>query len=71
MRAELVVAIVVVPLDGRVLNCAVHALDLTVRPRMVGLGQPVFSVQCSMLGIVDQTHGCPWPGAHGLQTTCR
>ena len=46
MRAELVVAIVVVPLDGRVLNCAVHALDLTVRPRVVWLGQAMFNAIC-------------------------
>jgi len=35
MRAELVVAIVLVSLDGSVLNCAVHALDLTVCSRIV------------------------------------
>ena len=43
MRAELVVAIVLVSLDGSVLNCAVHALDLTVCSRIVWLGQAMFN----------------------------
>ena len=43
MRAELVVAVVLVSLDGRVLNCAVHALDLTVCSRIVWLGQAMFN----------------------------
>lgn len=41
MAAELVVAVVVVALDGRVLDRAVHPFDLTVGPRMVRLGQPM------------------------------
>jgi hypothetical protein len=39
VRPELVVAVVVVALDGRVLDRAVHPLDLTIGPRMVHLGQ--------------------------------
>jgi hypothetical protein len=41
MGAQLVVALVVVALDGRVLERAVHPLDLAVGPGVVGLGQPV------------------------------
>lgn len=33
--------VVVEALHGRVLDCAVHSLDLAVSPRMIGLGQPV------------------------------
>ncbi len=39
---ELIVSIVMVALDGVVLNRAVHALDLAVRPWMLDLGQPMF-----------------------------
>ena len=39
---ELRVAIVVVPLHGSFLDGSIHALDLPVGPRMVGLGQSVF-----------------------------
>lgn len=41
---ELLVAVVVVAFDGRVLDRAVHSLDLTVGPGMVHLGQPVLDV---------------------------
>lgn len=41
VRAQLIVAVMVEALNGGVLDRAVHALDLTVGPRMVGLGQPV------------------------------
>ena len=36
MRAELLVAFVVGTLDGRLFEGAVHALDLPIRPRVVG-----------------------------------
>lgn len=39
--AELVVAVVVIAFDGGFLDSAVHALDLAVGPRVVGLGEPV------------------------------
>ena len=38
VRAEVVMAIVVISFDGGVFNRAVHALDLSVRPRVVWLG---------------------------------
>ena len=46
MRAELVMAIVVIPFDGSVFNRAVHALDLPVRPRVVWLGQAMLNAIC-------------------------
>ena len=49
MAAELIVVVVVVALDGRVLDRAVHALDLAIRPWVVGLGRP-------MLDAVGLTH---------------
>lgn len=45
MPAEFVVALVVEALDGRLLDSAVHALDLAIRPRMPRLGQPMFDVE--------------------------
>ncbi len=39
VRPELFVGLVVVALDRGILDGAVHPLDLTVGPRMVGLGQ--------------------------------
>ena len=39
-------ALVVEAFDGRVLDGAVHPLDLAVGPRMVRLGEPVLDVVC-------------------------
>ena len=44
MAAQLGVVVVVVALDGGVLDRAVHAFDLAVGPRMIRLGQPVLDV---------------------------
>ena len=44
MPAELVMALVVEALDGRLLDGPVHPLDLTVGPRMLGLGRAVLNV---------------------------
>ena len=38
MTAELVVVVVVIPLDGRFLDGSVHALDLAVRPGVLWFG---------------------------------
>ena len=46
MHPELDVAIIVVALDGRVLDRAVHPLDLTIGPRVVRLGQTVLDPVC-------------------------
>ena len=43
MRSELLVAVVMEPFDRRVLDGAVHPLDLAVGPWVVGLGQPVLN----------------------------
>ena len=42
MAAELFVAVVVVPFDGRVLDRPVHPLDLAIGPRMVRFCEPMF-----------------------------
>lgn len=42
MGAELIVVVVVEAFDRRVLDRSVHALDLTVGPRMPGLCEPMF-----------------------------
>jgi len=42
MAAELFVAVVVVPFDGRVLDRPVHPLDLAIGPRMVRFFVPMF-----------------------------
>jgi hypothetical protein len=41
MPNELIVRFVVISFDGRVLDCPVHPLDLSIGPRMIGLGQPM------------------------------
>ena len=38
MHSELIMVFVVIPLDGSVFDCAVHPLDLSVRPWMVWFG---------------------------------
>ena len=44
MRPQLVVALIVEALDGRFLDGAVHPLDLSVSPGMVGFGKPVLDI---------------------------
>ena len=44
MRGEAREGLVVEDLDGGLFDHAVHALDLTVRPEMIGLGEPVLNV---------------------------
>ena len=48
-------------------NAPIEALHHAIRSGRAWLGQAVFNAQ----GTVGQTLGYPWPGAHGLQTTCR
>ena len=47
MVTQLVVALVVEALDGRVFDRAVHALDLPIGPRVPGLGKAVIDVVAS------------------------
>lgn len=44
MRSQLRVRFIEVALNGRFLDCAVHALDLAIGPRMLGLGQPMIDI---------------------------
>ena len=46
MAAQLVVVFVMILLDGCVLDCAVHSLDLTVRPWMVWLSEAMLDPVC-------------------------
>ena len=46
VRAQLVVAVVMVPFDSGLLDRAVHPLDLTIRPGMVRLGKPMLDPIC-------------------------
>ena len=50
MAAKLIMAIIMIPFDRRVFDCSVHALDLTIRPRMVWLGQPMVDT----IGFADE-----------------
>ena len=61
VRAEVVMAIVVIPFYGRVFNRAVHALGLSVRPRVVWLGQAMLNAICSANDV--KPHG---PGIGGV-----
>ena len=42
MLSKLIMAVVIVALDGSVLDRSVHALDLAIGPGMLDLGQPMF-----------------------------
>lgn len=44
MLAELIVALIVKALDGRILDGAVHAFDLAIGPRMFRLGGSMFDI---------------------------
>jgi hypothetical protein len=51
--------------DGRVLEGAVHPLDLTVRPRVVGLGQPVLDAVLRA-GVLEGVGAEDLAAVHGL-----
>jgi len=53
---ELVVTIVVIAFDCRFLDSSVHALDLTIGPRMLDLGQPMFDAVLSAAHIEHMRH---------------
>jgi hypothetical protein len=57
VNSQLLVAVVVVALDRRILDRAVHPLDLTVGPRMVYLGQPVLNIVLGTDAIEDVREG--------------
>ena len=58
---QLVVAVVVEPFHSRVLDRSVHPFDLTVGPRMIGLGQPVLDP----VGLADHVESHR-PGGDGI-----
>ena len=61
MPAQLVVAFVVVALDGRLFEGAVHSLDLTIGPRMVRFGQAMFDSVSSARAIKRMAaQHCGW-----------
>lgn len=57
MCAQLIVGFVVEAFDGGVFDRAVHAFDLAVGPRVIGLGQPVLNA----VGLTDHVEA-HWPG---------
>ena len=61
MDCKLFVAVVVVSLQGGVLDRAVHLFDLSVSPRMVGLGEPVFVAvfTAGLVEAMDRNSCCP------------
>ena len=61
MCSQLVVAVVVEALEHCFLDRAVHPLDLTVSPRKVGFGQPMFDP----IGFADHVKA-HWPGIDGV-----
>lgn len=65
MLPELIVAVVVVALDDGFLDGAVHALHLTLGPRMLHLGQPVLDTVFVADTIEDVVEGVFVAGAIG------
>lgn len=61
MCAQLVMAVVVEPFHSRVLDRAIHPLDLAVGPRVVGLGQSVLDA----VGLADHVEAHR-PGIDGV-----
>ena len=62
VSAQLLVIVIVVAFDSGFLDCAVHALDLSIRPRVVGLCQAMLD----LIGVADHVeaaeardHGVP------------
>ena len=61
MGSELVVPLIVIAVDGRLLEGAVHPFDLTVGPRVVGFGQAVLDAVglADLVETVDPIAGGP------------
>jgi hypothetical protein len=53
MSSQLIVAVLAEAFDRGVLDRSVHVFDLTGRPRMVGLGQPILALSAMQI-----TLGC-------------
>jgi len=71
-RSKLPVTVVVIAIDRRVLEGAVHALDLAIRPRVVRFGQAMLNAMSSadLIETVDppSSHRDSWVGR---RTGCR
>ena len=73
---ELIVAVVMVALDGGFLDRPIHSLDLAVRPGMLDLGEPVLDIVFATDTIEDVETGIYMPfvvrkldavvGEHGM-----
>ncbi len=64
MRFKLLTGVVEVVLDGGIRDGPVHALDLTVGPGMVGLGQPMHDPMKEIKpveGMPTEARGWPLP----------
>ena len=57
MVAKLLMGIVVVTVNGRIFERTVHALDLTIGPRMFGFGQAVVNAMLETNPIKQQLEG--------------
>lgn len=57
MLPQLLMGVVVVAIDGRLFERAVHPLDLTIRPRMTGIGQPMFNPMFGTDAVKQQPEG--------------
>ena len=55
VRSQLVVGLVEVAFDGRVLDGAVHSLDLSIGPSMLGLCQLMIDVVLSAAGRLSKS----------------
>ncbi len=59
--SQLVVVVVVEAFDGRVLDRAVHAFDLTIRPWVLHSGQPVLDLMLAADPVEDVFEGINVP----------
>ena len=59
--SQLFVVVVVKAFDGRLLDRAVHAFDLTVRPRVLDLGEPVLNLMLAADPVEDVLEGINMP----------
>ena len=59
MNPKLVMGFVVEALDGRILDGAVHPLDLTIGPRVPGLGQAMMLLRAHATSKAGAQNGSP------------
>ena len=60
MLPELLVAVVMIKLDGRFLDGSVHPLDLAIGPRVIGLGQAMLDavILAGTIELMAAPQGC-------------